>query len=221
MTGQNRRWQRHWWPGRAWSGVLLLIALLVTAPVQAKVLYRWVNDQGATETSHALPPGFAHRGYEILDGGTMRVIKIVPPEMSDKEYKDKLEREKALAECERALDRVNFLYETLEDIDKAETAALRQLEVRVQNAQQNLTQARRNLADLESEAARQERQGSTVSKDLLAELEKSNSQIASVERELRQRASDKEKMKLDYEEERRMFKEGSCKLEAPETVVRR
>lgn len=192
---------------------LVLVSLLVSLPAQAKVLYRWVNDQGATETSHAIPPGLVHRGYEILDGDSMRILKVVPPQMSDVEYQDKLKQEKALAECEQSLDRVNFLYEALEDIDKAEQAALHSLQVRVQNAQQNLNNARRLLEGLEDEAARLERQGSTVNKNHLAKLEKANSQIASLEREIIQRASDKEKMALNFEEERRIFQVGSCDSE--------
>ena len=189
---------------------LILVSLLVSLPAQAKLLYRWINDQGATETSHAIPPGLVHRGYEILDGATMRVLKVVPPQMSDLEYQQKLKQEKALAECEKALDRVNSLYETSEDIDQAEVAAMQSLQVRVQNAQQNLTNARRQLELLEVEAARKERQGETVSKTLLANLEQANSQIASLEREIQRRASDKVEMALNYDEERRMFLVGNC-----------
>ena len=125
----------------------------------------------------------------------------------------KQKREQAMAACEAALDRVNFLYEHPSDIDEAEAAAIRSLEVRVQNAQQNLTQARRNLSDLESQAARRERQGSTVSKGHLAKIARANSQIATLQREINQRELEKDKMKIDYAEERRMFNVGGCNSE--------
>jgi len=191
----------------------LLVACLLNVSAQAQVLYRWKNADGRPEVSHSIPAGVVHQGYEILDGNSMRVLERVPAQMSDEEWQRKQEREQAMAACEAALDRVNFLYERPSDIDEAEAAAIRSLEVRVQNAQQNLTQARRNLSDLESQAARRERQGSTVSKGHLAKIAKANSQIATLQREINQRELEKEKMKIDYAEERRMFNVGGCNSE--------
>jgi hypothetical protein len=190
-----------------------LVACLLNVSAQAQVLYRWKNDQGRPEVSHSIPAGVVHQGYEILDGNSMRVLERVPAQMSHEEWQRKKEREQAMAACEAALDRVNFLYERPSDIDDAEAAAIRSLEVRVQNAQQNLTHARRNLSDLESQAARRERQGTAVSKGHLAKIARANSQIATLQREISQRELEKDKMKLEYAEERRMFNVGACSSE--------
>ncbi len=197
--------------GRANVALLVLLAgSLVSVSAEAKLLYRWLNDQGRQETSHAIPAEMVHRGYEILDGNSMRVLKTVPPQMTPAEYEAKLKREAAVAACEAALDRVNFLYERPKDIDNAEATALRNIDGRIQNAQQNLTNARRKLESLEADAARRERQGSNVTRRQLVEIERANSQIAKLEREITQREAEKDKKRIEYDQERLLFANGSC-----------
>lgn len=188
----------------------VVIGSLVAGAAHAQVLYRWTNDQGRPEISNAIPSDMVHKGYEILDSSSMRVLKVVPPQMSDAEFAAKLEREKAIAACEAALDRVRFLYQSPEDIDDAEVVALRSIEARIQNTQQNLTNARRRLSGLEADAARGERQGSNVTKEQLAEISRANNQIATLEREIVQREQEKVKKSQEFDEERRMFAVGNC-----------
>jgi hypothetical protein len=194
---------------RVMAGAVVIGGLLAGA-AHAQVLYRWTNEQGRPEISNAIPSSVVHKGYEILDGSNMRVLQVVPPQMSDEEFAAKLEREKAIAACEAALDRVRFLYQSPEDIDNAEAVAMRSIDVRIQNANQNLTNARRRLSSLEADAARRERQGSNVTKDQLAEITRANNQIATLEREIVQREQEKVKKGKEFDEERHMFAVGSC-----------
>jgi len=195
------------------AAFLIVSGLLVAQIASAQVVYRWTNADGKPEVSHSIPADVVHKGYEILDGNTMNRLKVVPPQMTDGEYTEQLAREKAQAECQRTLNRIYSRYEKLEDIDDAEVSALRKLDVRVSNAQQDLTRAKRELAKLESSAASQERQGKTVSKALLAELTSANSQIATLERELGQRKQGREDMQHDFELERLMFNANDCNVE--------
>jgi len=192
---------------------LVVSGLLVSQFASAQVVYRWTNSDGKPEISHAIPPDVVHKGYEILDGSTMNRLKVVPPQMTDDEYAQQLAVEKARADCQRTLNRIYSRYEELEDIDDAEQSALQKLDVRVSNAQQDLTRSRRELARLESTAASQERQGKTVTKALLGELTSANSQIATLERELSQRKHEREDMQHDFELERLMFNANDCNVE--------
>lgn len=195
------------------ASLLVVTGLLLAQLASAQVVYRWINSEGRPEISHSIPPGVVHRGYEVLDGNTMNLLNKVPPQMTDEEYSQQLAREKAQAECRRTLNRIYSRYEKLEDIDEAEVAALGKLDVRVSNAQQDLTRAKRELARHESAAASQERQGQTVSKKLLTELTSANSQIATLERELSQRNQGREDMQHDFELERRMFEANDCNVD--------
>jgi hypothetical protein len=191
-------------------GAGLLLLTLVAGPASANVLYRWVNDQGNKETAYAIPPDYVHRGYEILDKNSMRVLKVVPPELSAEEYEEKKRMEAAKAACEAALDRVNFLYERLSDIDAAEVRALRNLEGRIQSTQQNLTNARKRLELYETEAARLERQGQSITRELLADIERANRSIGTLELQIQQREAEKENKRVEFDEERALFGNQSC-----------
>jgi len=201
-------------PHQVFLSVIVSVLLLTAGAVQAKVLYQWINDQGAVETSYSIPPSIVHRGYSILDGDTMRPLRVVPPQMTEAQYAAKLQREKQLDQCEKTLERLNFLYQNLSDIDDAEVVALRQLDARMRNAQQNLTNARRNLSDQETKAAQVERQGKTITKSQLEEIERANSALASLEREIQRRQHDKEQMMLDFDRDRALFQINECNAEA-------
>jgi hypothetical protein len=211
----NRVGARH---GRVTLAVLLA-GLLLSQVAAAKVVYRWKNDAGRYEVSHSIPADVVHKGYEILDGATMNIIKIVPPQMSTEEYAAQLERERRKAKCDRTLDRLYSLYEDEDDIVKAEATALKQLDVRTENARQDLRLARKSLSDLESAAARSERKGEKVQDNVLEDLTRANSQIATLERELKQREEERARMQSDYDLERRMFNANSCEVEGYEVYL--
>jgi len=189
---------------------IVMIGSLCAGVAQAQLLYRWTNEQGLPEVSNSIPPKEVEKGYEILDGSSMRVLKVVSPKMTEAEYQEAVRREKARAACEAALDRVLYLYQTAEDIDKAENAALKSIDGRIQNANENLKSFKSRLAVLEADAASQERQGENVEKGLLADISDANSQIASLEREIEQREAEKVNKHVEYDEERRMFAVGTC-----------
>lgn len=195
---------------------MLLAGLLLSQVANAKVVYRWKNDSGKYEVSHAIPAGVVHRGYEILDGDTMNIIRVVPPQMSPDEYRAQLERERLKSVCDRTLNRLYSLYEDVEDIKKAEETALNQLDVRTENARQDLRIARKSLSELESSAARSERRGEEVNDKILDDLTRANSQIATLERELNQREDERAKMQQEYDLEEKMFQANSCEVEGEE-----
>lgn len=194
---------------------MALCLALVGSSVRGQVLYRWVNETGEQEISHSVPAEIVHQGYEILDGTSMRVHKVVLPQMDDEEYRLNAERERQMAVCEQALDRVKYLYGSLEDVDAAEAAAERSLELRMQNAQQSLAMARKKLSALEVTAARMERAGEPLGKERLDEIARANSLIAQLGRELTQRELEGRKTVLAYDEERRMLSTGACPKEQP------
>jgi predicted ribosome quality control (RQC) complex YloA/Tae2 family protein len=209
-AGQTCSWRK---VGGLLAPLVMATGLLVAQLASAQVVYRWTNAEGKPEVSHSIPADVVHKGYEVLDGETMNRLDVVPPQMTDDEYTAQLEREKARAVCQRTLNRIYSRYEKLEDIGETEESALQKLDVRVSNAQQDLTRAKRELAKHESAAASQERQGNTVSKTLLTELTSANSQIATLERELSQREQEREDMQRDFDLERLMFTANDCNVE--------
>lgn len=189
---------------------LLLAGLFFTSQAQAQFLYRWINENGTKEYSHAISNDMVSRGYDVLDGQTMQLIRIVEPQLSEQEYAAKLEREREVAECRRALRRVTTLYQSLEDIDQAELQMLKSMDSRIANAQANLALAENQKLELEREAANKDRAGELLQSAFINNIAKVDVQIDTQRREIDKRTRDKQQAKLDFTEDRLVFDKRFC-----------
>lgn len=203
----------------AWSAVrrtrttmlgLLLAGLFFTSQAQAQFLYRWINENGTKEYSHAISNDMVSLGYDVLDGQTMQLIRIVEPQLSEQEYAAKLEREREVAECRRALRRVMTLYQSLEDIDQAELQMLKSMDSRIANAQANLALAENQKLELEREAANKDRAGELLQSAFINNIARVDVQIDAQRREIAKRTRDKQQAKLDFTEDRLVFDKRFC-----------
>lgn len=189
---------------------LLLAGLFFTSQAQAQFLYRWINENGTKEYSHAISNDMVSLGYDVLDGQTMQLIRIVEPQLSEQEYAAKLEREREVAECRRALRRVTTLYQSLEDIDQAELQMLKSMDSRIANAQANLALAENQKLELEREAANKDRAGELLQSAFINNIARVDVQIDTQRREIAKRTRDKQQAKLDFTEDRLVFDKRFC-----------
>ena len=189
---------------------LLLAGLFFTSQAQAQFLYRWINEDGTKEYSHAISNDMVSRGYDVLDGQTMQLIRIVEPQLSEQEYAAKLKREREVAECERALRRVTTLYQSPEDIDQAELQMLKSMDSRITNAQANLALAENQKLELEREAANKDRAGEMLQAAFINNIARVDVQIDTQRREIDKRTRDKQQAKLDFAEDRLVFNNRFC-----------
>ncbi len=189
---------------------LLLAGLFFTSQAQAQFLYRWINENGTKEYSHAISNDMVSLGYDVLDGQTMQLIRIVEPQLSEQEYAAKLELEREVAECRRALRRVMTLYQSLEDIDQAELQMLKSMDSRIANAQANLALAENQKLELEREAANKDRAGELLQSAFINNIARVDVQIDTQRREIAKRTRDKQQAKLDFTEDRQVFDKRFC-----------
>jgi hypothetical protein len=189
---------------------LLLAGLFFTSQAHAQFLYRWINENGTKEYSHAISNDMVSRGYDVLDGQTMQLIRIVEPQLSEQEYAAKLEREREVAECQRALRRVTTLYQSLEDIDQAELQMLKSMDSRIANAQANLALAENQKLELEREAANKDRAGELLQSAFINNIARVDVQIDTQRGEIAKRTRDKQQAKLDFTEDRLVFDNRFC-----------
>ncbi len=189
---------------------LLLAGLFFTSQAQAQFLYRWINENGTKEYSHAISNDMVSLGYDVLDGQTMQLIRIVEPQLSEQEYAAKLEREREVAKCRRALRRVMTLYQSLEDIDQAELQMLKSMDSRIANAQANLALAENQKLELEREAANKDRAGELLQSAFINNIARVDVQIDAQRREIAKRTRDKQQAKLDFTEDRLVFDKRFC-----------
>lgn len=192
------------------SAICVLLLLAGPASGGASVMYRYSNDDGDPVYSYTLPPDQARAGYQKIDAQTGRVLESVAPQLPPEELAQKVRREQAMQQCRDELDRIYQLYGTEADIDYALEETLASLDTRVTQLQANLRQATREQGRLRSQAADAERAGREVGRRLMANIERSRSQIETLEEEIEQRRREQEEARVRYARERERFRDGTC-----------
>ena len=134
-----------------------------TGPIE---LYRYVNDKGVTVLDRQVPPEFIGKGYEVLNKQG-RVLKVVPPAPSREELQRKLD-EKAKAGSDAQLLR---LYTNVEEVDRARERKLAELDGLIGVVRGNLQSLHTQQANLQSQAADDERAGRQVPAHLVAQID--------------------------------------------------
>ncbi|SDF86226.1 DUF4124 domain-containing protein [Pseudomonas seleniipraecipitans] len=144
----------------------LWLGLLLPLWVGATEMYRYTNAQGVTVIDRqGVPSEFIAKGYEVLnDQG--RVVRVVPPAPTPEEL------QKLLADRERAKSDAQLLrlYSSPEDVDRARARKLAELDGLIGVATGNLQAARLQQANLQKQAADQERAGRQVPEQLLGQI---------------------------------------------------
>ncbi|MBB4818059.1 chromosome segregation ATPase [Pseudomonas alcaligenes] len=129
-------------------------------------LYRYTNDKGVIVLDRlGVPSQYIDKGYEVLnDQG--RVTKTVPPAPTLEERK-RMQEEKARAGSDAQLLR---LYTSVEDVDRALQRKLAELDGVISVARGNQQSLRTQQANLQAQAADNERAGRQVPEHLVAQI---------------------------------------------------
>ncbi len=144
----------------------LWLGLLLPLWANAAEMYRYINAQGITVIDRqGVPSEFIAKGYEVLNEQG-RVVRVVPPAPTAEEM------QKILADRERAKSDAQLLrlYSSLEDVDRAQARKLAELDGLIGVAKGNLQSVRQQQANLQKQAADQERAGREVPKPLLDQI---------------------------------------------------
>ena len=173
-------------------------------------LYRYKNEQGRIEISHAVPPDRAASGYEVLDGATGRVLEIVSAQLTPAQIAEKQARERAAEACRDNLDRVRALYGSASDIDVAAEQAELGIETRIGHLNTARALEQRRLEEQERDAAQRERTGRVVTPVMQEEMERSRAQIGAIDAEIAQRRAEQEASRAQFAADRALFEQGEC-----------
>ncbi|KAB0546728.1 DUF4124 domain-containing protein [Pseudomonas argentinensis] len=144
----------------------LWLGLLLPLWASGAEMYRYTNAQGITVIDRqGVPSEFIAKGYDVLNEQG-RVIRVVPPAPTAEEM------QKILADRERAKSDAQLLrlYSSLEDVDRAQARKLAELDGLIGVAKGNLQSVRQQQANLQKQAADQERAGREVPKPLLDQI---------------------------------------------------
>ncbi len=186
-----------------------LLTLAVSVPAHSATLYRYINDKGYQEIGYSVPNHLVPNGYDVIDESG-RLVRRVAAQLSEEEYAAKLERERKLEACEKAVARVHRRYESLEDIDTAEVQFEAQLEESQQNAHANLEYNQTELKRLQERAAAFEREGRIVPRGDLDHMEQVQTTIANLTAQIDQGEHSRGTKAAEFDEERRVFQLSGC-----------
>lgn len=150
--------------------------------------YRFVDEAGRTQLSDKIPPAHVKRGYEVLDS-QLFVIRRVAPELTPAQLADReLERQRQAEIAAQAAKDQQLLmrYPSVADLDMAERNDIERLELQVLIADKTLEIQRTALAQVERQAAREERNGA-ISDDTLDRVGERSLDVAKLELALAKR----------------------------------
>lgn len=188
----------------------LFSAFLHAAPTPSapnSTLYRYKDASGQPVISHTLPDEAIRRGYEILTKQG-RVLKVVPPALTDEERALKAEREaeaarlaaerKAAAERDLQLRRT---YSHPDDIVRAMNRKLREMFSLIRLKRSNISAIESQLEQEQERAANIERAGGTIPDDMLTKMARLRQQITDLENEITLQERDIQTARAGYEEQ--------------------
>ncbi len=145
---------------------VIVLSLLLSSVADAVEYYRYTDERGITVINRqGVPSHLIGDGYEVLSEQG-RVVRVVPRAPTPEEYR-KMQADKEQAKTDRHL---LMLYTRVEDIDRALKRKVSDIDGQISIARGNLLSTNSLKADLQGQAASQERAGRVVSKNLLEQI---------------------------------------------------
>ncbi|WP_160151969.1 hypothetical protein [Microbulbifer sp. ALW1] len=164
----------------ALAGALLTLDVgAATQGWDGKVLYRYTDEHGVQVLDDQVPPRFVAKGYEVITP-TGRLLQVVEPELTGKQLAEKQRREARMAADLQLLKR----YNSLADIESARKRKLAIVQQDIAILRSNITSLNRQIESEESAAARTQRNGGTVSPELLERIENLRTEVGVVSERL-------------------------------------
>ncbi|WAF86029.1 DUF4124 domain-containing protein [Metapseudomonas otitidis] len=181
------------------GAIRLALILGAMAPLAAQAeLYRYTNEKGVTVLDRlGVPPQFIDKGYEVLnDQG--RVVKTVPPAPTLEE-RQRLQADKARAGSDAQLLR---LYTSVEDVDRALQRKLSELDGLITVAKGNQQSLRTQQANLQAQAADNERAGRQVPEALVAQIDNVRSEYKRLDDDIARYQDERKKAQATFAADR-------------------
>jgi hypothetical protein len=143
------------------------IASVHAADAPDVLFYRYIDSRGVTVLDRqGVPPEYVGKGYDVLNQRG-RVVQTIPPAPSADELRD-AQAARLRADADAHLLR---LYSSVEDVDRAKSRRLAELDGLIVVAQGNIQNLIAQQNSLQTQAADQERAGRPVPRTLLDQLD--------------------------------------------------
>lgn len=184
----------------------LLVAMLVPGVANAAKLYRYKDNDDGWVIASSVPNDRVKNGYEVVDE-TGRLLEEVAPQRSPAEAKQYIAALEAEQVRDEAIRRINLLYGSESDIDYALKKALLSIDNSMANSTANMRQLKAQRQRLETQAARIQRAGNTLSDDMVTNITALSQQISNLQLEMDRRIEQKDVERVRHTRDRELFRE--------------
>lgn len=193
--------------------VLALALALLTGSVAAAKLYRWVDDDGNVHYSDKVPPKAMQREHTRLNERGITVERQEPVKSeAERAREDEVARLRAeqqrLADEQKARDAALLrTFRTEDDIVLTRDGKLAAVDAQIQLGQSNIKRLKRQLAGMQSNAAKMEKQGRKLSPNQQRDIDTTQAQIEDAYAAILRRERDKAQITTAYAADLKRFRE--------------
>ncbi len=163
--------------------IFIILLMLLSTPLSAQQLYRWVDDEGNVQFSDRLPPEAADRGRTEMSRDGMRRRDVPPPKTAEELRRERelerLRREQAeLIEQQRRADEVLLrTYRSVDDVVMMRDGKIAAVDVMIQSLKGDIRRQQNQINRAQREAAEQERAGQTIHENTEREIRQAKASI--------------------------------------------
>lgn len=172
------------------SLLIIVIGLTHSISTYAGNLYRYKDENGVTALSLNIPPHLVRNGYEVL-GSNGRIIKVVPPALTEEEIaaRDAKEAEKIRlaqeAQKQKEQDEALLkLYSHPDDAVRVLKRKLQDIEDFISLKNGNISVVKGQLAQEEAKAANMERTGKKIPDNILNKITQQKEKIIEIQSDI-------------------------------------
>ncbi|GGY85057.1 hypothetical protein GCM10011613_32700 [Cellvibrio zantedeschiae] len=185
-------------------GGFFIVASVNTLAQDKKVFFRYTTSDGRKIVSQTIPPQYVRNGYEMLTIGG-EILKVVPPSPPEADA-ERLAKERKLAKEQARTDlELRQTYSSVKDIDSAKARNLQELVNTISILQANLSSIKTQLKAQEEHAAAIERNGKTVSEDILKNISTLRAEEKDLNNQIKQRQAEYDGAAAKYEKDKARF----------------
>jgi hypothetical protein len=194
--------------------LLLISGLAIAASVNTfaaanktdnkQVFYRYTTNDGHKVVAQTIPPQYVRNGYEMLtlSGEILKVVPPAPPEADA----ERIAKERKVAKEQARIDlELRRTYSSVADIESAKTRNLQELMNTVNILKANLVSVGSQLKIQESHAAVVERNGKTVSDDILKNIATLRAEEKDLNLQIKQREEEHQAAAAKYDQQKERF----------------
>ncbi|RKZ78930.1 MAG: DUF4124 domain-containing protein [Gammaproteobacteria bacterium] len=197
-------------------GIAILLSI-ISLPTYAGQLYRFPDSDGVLTISKRLPPYAAQKGYDVLDEKTLHLIERVKPALTAEQISG-LERQlieqkeanrvaeiAAKEELERSKQQYIYdqnliaRYQSEQDLIEARDADLSYHKTQIEETTKKLSLNKKNLYQLQKQAAEQELSGRALNANLSKRLTATQNAILNNETDLERLKIAVKQLTIQYE----------------------